>query len=100
MFTMPGCIQSVTKSFSTVSMPSAGVEISGGMVNSTVVFMALGRMEVSHNVQINDDDVALENEEQFEIRLTGSNPSSEVMLGPSTEVTIYDDDGRLREIYY
>ncbi len=88
----------MTKSLSTVSMPSAGVVVSGGMVNATVMFMALGRMAVSYTVPITDDDVALENEEQFEIRFTDSNPSSEVMFGPSTEVTIVDDDGRLREI--
>ena len=78
-----------------------GVAISGGLVNTSVMFNAFGMsLMTNFDISIFDDEVGLENIEQFEIELTNSVPSAGVTLGPNARVTITDDDSELLSAQY
>ncbi len=68
--------------------------MSGVTVNTSVTFFAQMEMTQSLTVMINDDSVALENDEVFDIAFTSSSLSDNVVLGPNTGVTIIDTDGK------
>lgn len=74
-------------------MPSVGVAVSASVVNTSVTFAAQGGMFASFQILINSDNVALEKNEQFEIGFLSSSPSNGVLFGPTTEVSITDNDG-------
>ena len=77
------------------SLPSLGVAVSGDIVNTSVIFLAQSNMIQTLTIMINDDAVALENDEVFEIMFTDSSFPDEVILGSNTRVIIVDSDGEL-----
>ena len=73
------------------SQPST-VVISGTDVSSSVMFAAGGSLQRNLSFTINDDDVALEDIESYQLRFGSTNPSDRVTTGNPTTVGIIDDD--------
>lgn len=106
MYTIFRCIFHVHMSLSTVliittflliteSMPTMGVAVSGSLVNTSVTFTAQGLTSAFFNIFISSDDIALENDEVYEIEFVSSFPSDGVELGLPTEVIIRDINSML-----
>ncbi len=78
--------------FFSESLPSFGVSQSGVTVNTSVIFTNQDPAPKFFFITIDNDDVALERDEMFPIRFTGSTPVNGVILGQDTQVTIVDED--------
>ena len=86
----------LTLPFLIASPDQLGVTISGQSLISNVSFVAGGSTSSSFTVGILDDNVALENTEQYDLMFTGSTPLEGVQLGSSTAFNIVDDDSTLQ----
>ncbi len=78
-----------------MSPDQLGVTRSGQPLNTSVSFVAGGSASSSFTVGISDDNVALENTEQYDLMFTGSTPLEGVQLGSSTAFNIVDNDSTL-----
>ena len=56
------------------------------------MFAAGGSLQRNLSFTINDDDVALEDVESYQLRFGSTNPSDRVTMGNPTTVDINDDD--------
>ena len=79
------------------SGPQNNVVVSGGNVEQTVEFAANSpaQTSVQTSVSITDDNVALEDVEQFPLSLSNPSISTNVVLGGNTQIMITDNDGKI-----
>lgn len=71
------------------------VQVSGTFVNAIVHFSVGHHPAMLESFRINDDVVALESLEQYELSIDESLPAFDnVILGNSTTITIADNDGK------
>lgn len=71
-----------------------GVSISAQVLNTDIVFDAEGSRLKSFTVVIDDDNVALENIEVFNVWFGVSSVPDKVQLGPNGVFDIVDDDSK------
>ena len=72
-----------------------GVVNNGPTVNATLTFFARGNLMRFYNLGVSDDFVSRENNEVYDIVITGSNLDATFSsAGSSTTVTILDNDGQ------
>ena len=75
--------------------------ISGGSVDQTIEFAAnsVAQSSVQVSVSITDDDIALENVEQYPLSLRNPSITNNVVLGGDTEISITDDDCKQNDFH-
>lgn len=61
-------------------------------MTTAVSFAARGDQRSSFLVRLTDDEDGLENVEIYNLMFTGSSPSANIALGPSTDFDILDED--------
>ncbi len=72
-----------------------GVVNNGPAVNTTLTFFARGNSTIFYNLGVTDDFVSRENNEVYDIAITGSNLDAAFSsAGISTTITILDNDGQ------
>ena len=83
------------------SSPQENVVISGGSVDQTIEFAvnSVAQSSVQVSVSITDDDIALENVEQYPLSLHNRSITNNVVLGGDTEISITDDDCKQNDFH-